>query len=308
MNVESQRVAYGEELAKLGEKYKDLVVLDADLSTSTHTYMFGNKYPDRFFNLGIDEQNMMGMAAGLALSGKLVFASTFAIFATGRAYDLVRQSIAYNRANVKIVVTHAGLTLGEDGATHQMLEDISLMCGLPGMTVIAPADAPETRRVIHAVTEMDGPCYVRLSREKVPSILEDRQFKIGKGIIVEDGADVSIFSTGITLNIALQAREELKKTGVSAAVLHMPTIKPIDKEMIITSAKKTGRVITVEEHSIYGGLGSRIAEVLGENYPARLQRIAVRDKFGESGKGWELLEKYGISSNEIVRHANEMMG
>ncbi|MDP8011572.1 MAG: transketolase family protein [Thermoplasmata archaeon] len=304
--MESQRVAYGETLLEIGEDEK-IVVLDADLSSSTHTIMFGNKYKERFFNMGIQEQNEVGVAAGLARSGKIVFASSFAVFIVGRAYDIIRQSIAYTNLNVKIVATHAGLTVGEDGATHQMLEDIGIMSGLPNFRVIAPADAPETRKVIKKIAYMDGPFYVRLSREKVPTLLNDYEFELGKGILFKDGHDLTIISTGITLSIAVDAANDLKAKGIDAAVIHMPTLKPIDSELVSKYAKNTGKVITVEEHSIYNGLGSRVAEIIAEHGTAKLKRIGVMDQFGESGPGWALLEKYGISKENIIKKSMEII-
>lgn len=304
--IESQRVAYGEAIAKLGIDER-IVVLDADLSSSTHTIMFAKKYPNRFFNMGIQEQNEVGVAAGLARSGKIVFASSFAVFIVGRAYDIIRQSIAYTNLNVKIVATHAGLTVGEDGATHQMLEDIGIMSGLPNFRVIAPGDAAETKRVIEKIAYEEGPFYVRLSREKVPTLLNDFDFDIGKGIVINDGDDIAIISTGITLSIAVDAMRDLRERGISAAVIHMPSIKPIDTEMIIKFAQRTKKLITIEEHSIYNGLGSRVAEVIAENEQARLKRIAIMDRFGESGPGWSLLEKYGISKKNLVENAEYMV-
>ncbi len=305
---ESQRVAYGETLIKLGERDKNIVVLDADLSTSTQTVMFGKKFPERFFNMGVQEQNLVGVAAGIATTGKTVFASSFAVFVVGRAYDIIRQSIAYTNLNVKIVATHAGITVGEDGATHQMLEDLGIMSGLPNFKVIAPADAPETRRVIETIAYSDGPFYVRLSRETVPTILQDQDFKIGRAIVLRDGSDIAIVTTGITLSIALDAANELKEKGIDAAVIHMPTLKPIDSDTIVKYSKITNKFITVEEHTIYNGLGSRVAEVISEKAPAKLKRIGINDTFGESGPGWELLEKYGVSKNSIISNAIALVG
>ncbi len=305
---ESQRVAYGETLLRLGEKDKNVVVLDADLSTSTQTSMFGKKFPDRFFNMGIQEQNMIGVAAGIATTGKIVFASSFAVFVVGRAYDIIRQSIAYTNLNVKIVATHGGITVGEDGATHQMLEDLGIMAGLPNFRVIAPADAPETRRVVETIAYTDGPFYVRLSRESVPTLLQDQEFKLGKAIIVKDGSDIAILTTGIMLSIAIDAANDLKSMGIDAAVIHMPTLKPIDSDTIVKYSKITGKFLTVEEHTIYNGLGSRVSEVLSEREPGKLIRIGINDTFGESGPGWELLEKYGVSKNSIISKAISLVG
>ncbi len=305
---ESQRVAYGETLLKLGEKDKNVVVLDADLSTSTQTSMFGKKFPDRFFNMGVQEQNMIGVAAGIATTGKIVFASSFAVFVVGRAYDIIRQSIAYTNLNVKIVATHGGITVGEDGATHQMLEDLGIMAGLPNFKVIAPADAPETRRVVETIAYSDGPFYVRLSRENVPTLLQDQEFKLGKAIIVKDGSDIAIITTGIMLSTAIDAANDLKSMGIDAAVIHMPTLKPIDSDTIVKYSKITGKFLTVEEHTIYNGLGSRVSEVLSEREQGKLIRIGINDTFGESGPGWELLEKYGVSKNSIISKAIYLVG
>ena len=306
MEKESQREAYGVTLQEIGKDDR-IVVLDADLSSSTHTYMFSKLYPERFFNMGIQEQNEMGVAAGLARSGKIVYASTFAVFATGRAYDVIRQSIAYTNLNVKIVATHGGLTVGEDGATHQALEDIGIMSGLPNMRVIVPGDAPETKRVIREIMDIEGPFYVRLSREKVPSLLKEFGFELGKAIVMKEGSDLTIISTGITLSIAMEASSKLKDMGIDSSVIHMPSIKPIDRDIIIKYSRLTGKIITIEEHSIYNGLGSRVSEIVAEDGSARVRRIGVNDTFGESGPGWELLKKYGISSDHIIEESLKLI-
>ncbi|MGC8992682.1 MAG: transketolase family protein, partial [Thermoplasmata archaeon] len=274
MEKESQREYYGRALQELGQD-KRIVVLDADLSSSTHTIMFAKLYPERFFNMGIQEQNEMGVAAGLARNGKIVFASTFAVFATGRAYDIIRQSIAYTNLSVKIVATHGGITVGEDGATHQALEDIGIMSGLPNMRVIVPADAPETKRVIKNIAYIDGPFYVRLSREKVPTILNDHDFELGRGIVLKEGDDITIISTGIVLSIVLEAYEKLRELNINASILHMPSIKPIDRDLILKYSRKTGKVITVEEHNIYNGLGSRVSEIIAEDGYGKIKRIGI---------------------------------
>ncbi|MGC9122642.1 MAG: transketolase family protein [Thermoplasmata archaeon] len=306
MEKESQREYYGRALQELGQD-KRIVVLDADLSSSTHTIMFAKLYPERFFNMGIQEQNEMGVAAGLARNGKIVFASTFAVFATGRAYDIIRQSIAYTNLSVKIVATHGGITVGEDGATHQALEDIGIMAGLPNMRVIVPADAPETKRVIKNIAYIDGPFYVRLSREKVPTILNDHDFELGRGIVLKEGDDITIISTGIVLSIVLEAYEKLRELNINASILHMPSIKPIDRDLILKYSRKTGKVITVEEHNIYNGLGSRVSEIIAEDGYGKIKRIGINDTFGESGPGMELLNKYGINVQNIVQNAKNLL-
>ncbi len=303
---ESPRKAYGETLVELGNKYDNLVVLDADLSTSTKTAMFGKKYPERFINVGLQEQNMMGTAAGLARSGKIVFASSFAVFAAGRAYDQVRQSIAYPKSNVKIVATHGGVSVGEDGASHQMIEDIGLMSGLPNMRVIVPADSNEVRSVIKFVAKEYGPFYVRLTRPALPNIT-DGEFEFGKGKIMRDGGDVTIMAIGIEVQYALLAAEKLKKEGIDTEVINMSTVKPIDKDLIIKSARKTGRIVTAEDHNIYNGLGSRVAEILAENHPSWLLRVGMRDMFGMSGKWDELLHYYGLDDEGIIRAVKKIM-
>ncbi|MEM0485518.1 MAG: transketolase family protein [Thermoplasmata archaeon] len=304
--MESQRHAYGETLVKIGNDRR-IVVLDGDLSSSTHTSLFQKVYPDRFFNMGIQEQNIIGVAAGLAMSGKIPFASSFAVFIVGRAYDIIRQSVAYTNANVKIVATHGGITVGEDGATHQMLEDLGIMCGLPNFSVIAPADAPETRKVIERIAYEKGPFYVRLSREKVPTLLNNYEFELGRGIVLKEGDDITIISTGIMLGRVLEAYEELQKSGINASIIHMPTLKPIDRDLILKYAKRTGKIITVEEHTIFNGLGSRIAEIVSEQNIAKVYRMGINDTFGESGPGWELLDKYGLSTKDIFKKAISMV-
>lgn len=307
-NVEkkSQRETYGKTISELGRD-KNVVVLDADLSSSTHTNMFQKNFPDRFFNMGIAENNMIGVASGLAQSGMIVFASSFAVFATGRAYDLIRQSVCYAESNVKIVATHAGLTVGEDGATHQMLEDIGLMSGLPNMRVFSPADAPETEEIINFVYESKGPAYVRLSREKVPVLHDKKSFMYGKNEILEDGDDVTIIGTGIMAYAALLASKNLKSKGISARVVNMSTIKPVDRDGIIKAAVDTGRIVTAEEHSVYNGIGSRVAEVISESYPVPVFRHGMYDRFGESGKAWELMDKYSLNPLGIVKKVEEIM-
>ena len=302
------RDAYGEALAELGAVNENIVVLEADLSKSTKTCDFRKVYPERFINVGIAEQNMLGIAAGLAAAGKVPFASTFAVFAAGRAYDQIRNSIAYPNLNVKIAATHAGLTVGEDGGSHQMLEDIALMRALPNMTVIVPADGIETKQVIQAAAEYEGPVYIRMGRPKVPVLFgEEYKFEIGKGVLMKDGADVTLVGTGIMVSKAMEAAELLAAEGISAAVVNISTIKPLDAELIIAQAQKTGAVVTCEEHTICGGLGSAVAEVLVENCPVPMARVGVEDKFGESGLPDELLEKYGLSASNIAAKAKAVI-
>ena len=301
-NMIATRDAYGEALKELGGLNKDIVVLDADLSGSTKTGIFKKAYPERFFNVGIAEQNLMATAAGLAAAGKIPFASTFAVFATGRAYEIIRNSICYPKLNVKIAATHAGLMVGEDGATHQALEDLSLMRSLPNMVVLNPADAVETKQCIYKAAEYNGPVYIRLGRSKVPVIFDENyKFEMGKGVELRKGNDITIIATGVMVEKALLAAEELSKDGISARVIDMCTIKPIDKDIIIKAANETKGIVTVEEHNIIGGLGSAVAEVVVENKPTHVERIGVMDTFGESGDGNKLLEKYGLSVENIIK-------
>ncbi|MGI6702479.1 MAG: transketolase family protein [Clostridia bacterium] len=297
------RDAYGKTLVQLGRENPDIVVLDADLSQSTKTIMFAREFPDRFFNMGIAEQNLMGTAAGLAASGKIPFASTFAMFATGRAFEPIRNSIAYPRLNVKIAATHAGLTVGEDGASHQCLEDVAIMRAIPNMTVICPADGIETEAVVRAAAAYEGPVYIRLGRAKVPNIYnkDEYSFQWGKGITLKDGGDVTIIATGIMAAAALEAAEDLGRSGISARVIDIHTIKPIDRELIKKAAQQTGAIVTAEEHSIIGGLGSAVAEVLCEEAPVPVIRVGAKDTFGESGTAEELLIKYGLTPGCIMQ-------
>ncbi len=308
MNKIATREAYGKALLELGAENKDIVVLDADLSKSTKTNGFAEKYPERFFDMGIAEADMVGTAAGLATCGKIPFASSFAVFATGRTYDQIRDSVCYSNLNVKIAATHAGLSVGEDGATHQSVEDINLMRGLPNMTVLVPADAVSAGRLVKLAAGYKGPVYIRLGRPGIPVIYDDaQQFEIGRAIRIKEGKDISIIATGIMVAKALEAADVLKKEGITADVIDMHTIKPIDKDMIIDTARKTGRVVTCEEHSIYGGLGSAVCEVLSENYPARVRRVGVKDTFGESGTPDAVIKKYGLTAEDIVKAAREML-
>jgi transketolase len=302
------REAYGKALVKLGAQNKQIIVLDADLSKSTKTVEFAKVYPERFFNVGIAEQNLMGTAAGLAAAGKIPFVSTFAMFATGRAFEQVRNTIAYPRLNVKIAATHAGLTVGEDGASHQSIEDIALMSVIPNMTVIVPADGVEAEGAIMAAAEYDGPVYIRLGRLSIPIINDDDyQFHWGKGVVVQEGTDVTLIGTGVMVNYCLEAALELEKEGISVQVVNIHTIKPIDRELILACAQKTGAVVTAEEHSVIGGLGSAVANLLSEEYPVPLKKVGIEDTFGESGKPLDLLNKYGLNTTKIVKSAREII-
>ena len=300
-NTKATRQSYGEALKELGQKNENIVVLDADLSSATKTEIFAKEFPNRFFDMGIAEQNMISTAAGLASCGKIPFASTFAVFAAGRAYDQIRNSICYPNLNVKIGATHAGITVGEDGATHQMLEDISMMRTLPNMTVICPSDDTQTKWAVEEISKFEGPVYLRLCRLATPVIYENNEnFQLGKAIQLGEGTDATIFATGVTVSEALKAQEQLKAQGIDVRVVDIHTIKPIDKEMIIKCAQETKRLISIEDHNIIGGLGSAISEVLTENYPYKLERMGIPDTFGKSGKAEQLLEYYKIDSKAII--------
>ena len=295
------RESYGKKLAELGEKEKNIVVLDADLSTATKTEIFAKKFPDRFFDMGIAEANMMGTAAGFANCGKIPYASTFAIFAAGRSYDQIRNSICYPKLNVKICATHSGITVGEDGATHQMIEDIALMRTIPNLIVMSTSDDTQTRWAVEEISKIKGPVYLRLARLATPLIYEENQkFEIGKAIQIGEGTDGTVFATGVTVTEAIKAKEILEEKGIHIRVVDIHTIKPIDKEMIIKSAKETKKLISIEDHNVIGGLGSAIAEVLTENYPANLLRLGIKDTFGKTGKSKELMEYFGITSQNII--------
>ncbi len=301
------REVYGEVLTRLGEKYEDIVVLDADLSSSTKTSIFAKKFPERFFNMGIAEQNMMGFAAGLAAAGKIPFVSTFAIFASGRAWEQIRQSIAYPSLNVKIVATHGGITVGEDGASHQCTEDIALMRVLPNMTIVVPTDAVETEKVIETIVKVKGPFYVRISRAKFPIIFDnDHRFQIGKGYILREGKDIGIIATGLMVSHALKAALMAEREGISVMVVSMPTIKPIDHGLVVEVARRTRAILTAEEHSVIGGLGSAVAEALCENEPVIMKKIGIKDKFGTSGKWEELVEFFELSPSKILEALKEL--
>lgn len=303
------RNAYGEKIAELGETNKDIVVLDCDLSKSTMTSIFAKRFPDRFFNFGIAEANMMGVAAGLATMGKIPFASTFAVFASKRACDQVSISVAYPKLNVKICATHAGISIGEDGATHQAIEDVSIMRSIPNIVVISPCDATETRKAIDKVVEYHGPCYIRLCRGSSPVIFnDDYDFEIGKGVKLTEGDKATVISSGFTTHIAFEAVRRLEEEGIEVDLINMATIKPIDRKIIVESARKTGLVITVEDHNIIGGLGSAVCEVLAEECPTRVIRLGVRDKFGSSGSPEELISAYGFDRESIMETVKKNIG
>ena len=295
------RQSYGEALKELGKKNENIVVLDADLAEATKTAIFAEEFPNRFFDMGIAEQNMMATAAGLATCGKIPYASTFAVFAAGRAYDQIRNSICYPNLNVKICATHSGITVGEDGATHQMIEDISMMRSLPNMTVISTSDDVQTKWAVEEISKIEGPVYLRLCRLATPVIYENcENFQIGKAVQIGEGTDATIFATGVTVSEAIKAKEQLKEQGIDVRVVDIHTIKPIDKEIIIKCAHETKRLISVEDHNIMGGLGSAIAEVLTENYPCKLERMGINDCFGKSGKAEQLLAYFKIDSKAII--------
>jgi len=306
--MKATRDAYGEILAELGATYRDVVVLDADLSGSTKTAVFAKKFPDRFFNMGIAEANMVGTAAGLAAAGKIQFVSTFAIFAAGRAWEQIRQSVAYPKANVKIVPTHGGVTVGEDGGSHQSVEDIAIMRAIPNMTVIVPADAVETRGAVAAAATHKGPFYIRLGRNKVPAVFEEgHEFVLGKGNELSPGTDMTFITTGIMTAQALRAAVALEKEGISARVVHIGTIKPLDQEIVVKAARETGAIVTAEEHSVIGGLGSAVSELLAETKPVPIKRVGIHDRFGTSGKAEELIKYFGLTPDDLVEAAREVM-
>jgi len=296
------RQSYGEKLAELGKENKNIVVFDADLAGATKTSIFAKEFPERFFDMGIAEQDMVSTAAGISTFGKIPYVSTFAVFAAGRAYDQIRNSICYPNLNVKICATHAGITVGEDGATHQMLEDLGMMRGLPNMTVISTSDDTQTKWAVEEISKIKGPVYLRLCRLATQVIYEEGQkFEIGKAVQIGEGTDATIFATGVTVAQSLKAKDELEKQGINIRVIDMHTIKPIDKEMIIKCAKETKKLISIEDHNIIGGLGTAIADVLAQNHPAKLTKIGINDTFGKSGKAEELLEYYGLTAENIVK-------
>lgn len=302
------RESYGATLIELGNENKDIVVLDADLSKATKSEMFAKVHKDRFINVGIAEQNMVGMAAGLASTGKIPFATTFAVFAAGRAFEIIRNSVCYPNANVKIAATHAGITVGPDGGSHQAIEDIALMCSLPNMVVLSPADDIEACKCVKAAAEIKSPVYIRLGRIPLDDIYDNSyDFKIGKGTELVEGNDVTIIATGIMVHKAIEASKELKEQGINARVVNISTIKPIDEEIIIKAAKETKGIVTVEEHSIIGGLGDRVASVVCDKYPTIVKKIGVKDVFGESGNPDKLLEKHGLTTENIINTVMELV-
>ena len=303
------RVAYGQTLAELGKEYPNLVVLDADLSGSTQSAMFAKAFPERFYNMGIAEANMTGVAAGLAACGKMPFTNSFAMFATGRSYEQIRNSVAYPRLNVKIVGSHGGLSVGEDGATHQCNEDIALMRTIPGMVIISPADDVEARAAVKAAAEYVGPVYLRFGRMAVPVFNDEAtyKFEIGKGITLREGTDVTIVATGLCVNSAMEAAEKLAADGISAEVINIHTIKPLDEELILASARKTGKVVTVEEHSVIGGLGSAVCDVLSEKLPTPVKKLGVNDTYCESGPAAKLVEKYRLDGVGVYEQVKEFI-
>jgi transketolase len=304
----SMRDAYGETLLELGRTNPDIVVLDADLCPSTMTKYFMKEFPDRSFDIGIAEQNMVSIAAGLAASGKIPFASTFAVFAPGRCFDQIRMSIAQPGLNVKLVATHGGLSVGEDGTSHQAIEDLSLICSLPGFTVIVPADAIETVQAVKAVASHQGPCYIRLGRPKLPLVYtEDYRFELGKAVMMRPGTDATIIALGIMVAGALEAAAELERQGITCRVLNMPTLKPIDEAAILKAADETGAIVTAEEHMEHGGLGSTVARVIAKHRPVPVEFVAVKDTYAKSGKPAELLERYGLTARDIVNAVNKVI-
>lgn len=301
------RAAYGKALVELGAEKENLVVMDADLSKSTMTAEFGKTYPERFFNMGIAEQNLYGTAAGLALSGKVVCASTFAMFAAGRAFEIIRNSIGYTGANVKICATHAGITVGEDGASHQTFEDLALMRTIPGMTVVNPCDGVSAKKLLKEVVDMTGPAYVRLGRAAVPVFYDETaEIELGRANVLRQGRDVTVIATGIMVAEAMMAASQLAEEGIDVRVIDMHTIKPLDEEIIVKAAKETGKIVTAEEHSVIGGLGSAVAEVLCQKCPAKMVMVGQQDTYGESGKPEELKEKYGMTAEDIVSAVREI--
>ena len=304
MNLDKKvatRQSYGEKLAELGKINKDIVVFDADLANATKTSIFAKEFPNRFFDMGIAEQDMISTAAGMSTFGKIPYVSTFAVFAAGRAYDQIRNSVCYPHLNVKICATHAGITVGEDGATHQMLEDLGMMRGLPNMTVISTSDDTETRWAVEEISKIEGPVYLRLCRLATPVIYDKTQkFEIGKAVQIGEGTDACIFATGVTVAEAIKAKEELEKENINVRVVDIHTIKPIDRETIIKSAKETKKLISVEDHSVIGGLGTAISDVLTEQYPTKLIKIGIKDRFGKSGKAEELLKYFGLTAENII--------
>ena len=309
MNLDKKiatRQSYGEKLAEIGKANKNIVVFDADLSGATKTSIFAKEFPDRFYNMGIAEQNMVATAAGMSTFGKIPYVSTFAVFAAGRAYDQIRNSVCYPNLNVKICATHAGITVGEDGATHQMLEDLGLMRGLPNMTVLSTSDDTQTKWAVEEISKIQGPVYLRLCRLATPVIYDESQkFEIGKAIQIGDGTDACVFATGVTVSECLKAKEELSKENINIRVIDIHTIKPIDKELIVKCAKECKKLISVEDHSVINGLGTAISDVLTCEYPSKLTKLGINDTFGKSGKAEDLLKYFGLTSESIIKKIKE---
>ncbi len=306
--MRSTREAFGKALTEIGESNKDIVALSAGCSDSTKANLFAKRFPERYIEAGIAEANMIGMAAGLALAGKIPFASSFAAFVPGRCYDHIRQSVCYSHLNVKLVGTHAGITVGEDGATHQMMEDIAMLRALPDMTIVVPADAVEAEKATRAAAEMEGPCYLRLGRNASPVFTtEETQFEIGRAVVLREGKDVTLIACGVEVYYSLLAAEALEKEGISARVLDMHTLKPIDKDTIIRAAKETGAIVTAEEHQVLGGLASAVAEVVAQHHPVPMRFVGMQDMFGESGKPAELLKKHGMDDTAIAGAARDVL-
>ncbi len=304
----STRDAYGEVLVELGKQNRSIVVLDADTSSPTRTKLFADTFPERFFNVGIAEQNLIGIAAGLATCGKIPFASSFPVFVPGKCVDQIRNTVAYPRLNVKIVATHSGLGIGADGATHQSVEDIAIMRAIPNMTLVVPADTVQTKKAIRSIAEHQGPVYVRLCRQPTPVVYdEDCSYALGKGILLADGSDATVVACGTMVAEALLAAEKLREKGISVAVIDMHTVKPIDEELIVKAARETGAIVTAEEHNVIGGLGGAVSEVLAEKYPVRMRRVGVNDVFGESGEADELMIKYGLTAGNIAENVEQLM-
>ncbi|MFC1703235.1 transketolase family protein [Candidatus Omnitrophota bacterium] len=301
------RDVYGQTLVELGKKHKNVVVADADLSGSTRTKIFAKEFPERFFNFGVAEQNMVATAAGLASCGKVVFISSFAMFATGRAWDQVRNTVCYNKFNVKIVATHAGVTVGEDGASHQAIEDIALMRAIPNMKIIVPCDGPETRDAVITAYHTPGPFYVRIGRSKIPTLEGKKKFELGKGCVLRSGKDVAIIACGLMVHHALEAADILKKDKISARVINMHTIRPLDEKLIIKAAKETKGIVVCEEHSIAGGLGSAVDDIALEHCPTRLLRIGVKDRFGQSGAPADLIKEYKLTARDIAKQVKKVL-
>jgi transketolase len=307
--MESMRTYFGQAMVDLGRANSHVVVVGADTTQSLKTALFGEAFPERFYNVGIAEQNLMGVAAGLAAAGKIAFAATYSVFGTAQVYNIIRQSIAYPRLNVKIFCSHAGLTVGRDGATHQMNEDVALLRGLPNMTVLVPVDGPELARSVFAAADFEGPVYCRFSREKFPVLTsEEDEFRIGKATVLRDGGDVTLIGCGIMVSRCLAAAENLERDGIDARVINLSSIKPIDRDAIAAAARETGAIVTAEEHSTVHGMGSAVAAVVVEEHPVPMAMVGVEDVFGESGGAWELLDKYGLTSENIYKRARDVVG